>query len=91
MTFKHYHLTRIVKALCLVGLVASFAVQAQMKHIPASSLPPPASGAPIKIADPTTVVMIVNRDSNEIAFMDIRPRRSSAGLSSATTSIRTWS
>ena len=32
-------------------------------------------GAEIKVADPTTVVMIVNRDSNEIAFMDIKSKR----------------
>ena len=31
--------------------------------------------ADIKVADPTTVVMIVNRDSNEIAFMDIKSRK----------------
>jgi YVTN family beta-propeller protein len=31
--------------------------------------------AVVKVADPTTVVMIVNRDSNEIAFMDIKTRR----------------
>src|SRR5438552_5179857 len=29
----------------------------------------------IKVADPTTVVMIVNRDSNEIAFMDIKTKK----------------
>src|SRR5207249_6336620 len=26
----------------------------------------------VKIADPTSVVMIVNRDSNDLAFMDIK-------------------
>src|ERR687888_2617925 len=31
--------------------------------------------AVVKVADPTTVVMIVNRDSNEIAFMDIKTRK----------------
>ena len=31
--------------------------------------------ATVKVADPTTVVMIVNRDSNEIAFMDIKSRK----------------
>src|SRR5438128_6941570 len=29
----------------------------------------------VKLADPTSVVMIVNRDSNEIAFMDIKTRK----------------
>ena len=28
----------------------------------------------VKIADPTSVVMIVNRDSNDIAFMDIKTK-----------------
>ena len=74
MTFLH-QLTRIVKALCLGGLAVTFAAQAQMKHTPGANLPPPASGAPIKVADPTTVVMIVNRDSNDIAFMDIKTRK----------------
>src|SRR3989442_15305817 len=31
--------------------------------------------ADVKVADPTSVVMIVNRDSNEIAFMDIKTRK----------------
>src|SRR5580765_2646265 len=31
--------------------------------------------ATVKVTDPTTVVMIVNRDSNEIAFMDIKTKK----------------
>src|SRR4029077_6773318 len=31
--------------------------------------------ADVKVVDPTTVVMIVNRDSNEIAFMDIKSKK----------------
>jgi YVTN family beta-propeller protein len=31
--------------------------------------------ATVKVADPTSVVMIVNRDSNEIAFMDIKTKK----------------
>src|SRR5881628_145733 len=31
--------------------------------------------AVVKVADPTSVVMIVNRDSNEIAFMDIKTKK----------------
>ena len=31
--------------------------------------------ADVKVADPTSVVMIVNRDSNEIAFMDIKTHK----------------
>jgi len=31
--------------------------------------------ADVKVADPTSVVMIVNRDSNDIAFMDIKTKK----------------
>ena len=31
--------------------------------------------ADVKVSDPTSVVMIVNRDSNEIAFMDIKTKK----------------
>src|ERR1051325_3664760 len=31
--------------------------------------------ADVKVSDPTSVVMIVNRDSNEIAFMDIKSHK----------------
>jgi len=34
-----------------------------------------ARAAEVKISDPTSVVMIVNRDSNDIAFMDIKTRK----------------
>lgn len=33
------------------------------------------SGANVLVADPTSVVMIVDRDSNDIAFMDIKSRK----------------
>src|SRR4030095_6878316 len=29
----------------------------------------------VKVTDPTSVVMIVNRDSNEIAFMDVKSKQ----------------
>ena len=35
----------------------------------------PRPAADIKVADPTSVVMIVNRDSNDIAFMDIKTKK----------------
>src|SRR4026207_266414 len=31
--------------------------------------------APIKVPDPTKVVMIVNRDSNDVAFMDVNTKK----------------
>src|SRR6266700_3322240 len=34
-----------------------------------------ARAADVKVADPTSVVMIVNRDSNDITFMDIKTRK----------------
>jgi len=34
-----------------------------------------ARAAEVKVADPTSVVMIVNRDSNDIAFMDIKTKK----------------
>jgi YVTN family beta-propeller protein len=37
--------------------------------------PPPASGKPILVPDPTKVVIIVNRDSNDIGFMDIATKK----------------
>ena len=39
-----------------------------------ANMPPPASGAKVLVSDPTSVVMIVNRDSNDIAFMDIKTK-----------------
>jgi YVTN family beta-propeller protein len=35
----------------------------------------PMRAADVKVADPTSVVMIVNRDSNDIAFMDIKSKK----------------
>jgi YVTN family beta-propeller protein len=35
----------------------------------------PVRAATVKVQDPTSVVMIVNRDSNEIAFMDIKTKK----------------
>ena len=34
-----------------------------------------AAGREVKITDPTSVVLIVNRDSNDIAFMDIKTKK----------------
>ena len=34
----------------------------------------PVTGANVKVTDPTSVVMIVDRDSNDIAFMDIKTK-----------------
>ncbi len=47
----------------------------QAQKMPNMSMPATESDAPVKVADPTSVVMIVNRDSNEIAFMDIKTKK----------------
>jgi YVTN family beta-propeller protein len=38
-------------------------------------MPAPAKDGKTLVSDPTSVVMIVNRDSNEIAFMDIKTKK----------------
>jgi YVTN family beta-propeller protein len=53
----------------LVMIVAALLV---VTGVVASAPRPPAD---IKVADPTSVVMIVNRDSNDIAFMDIKTKK----------------
>jgi DNA-binding beta-propeller fold protein YncE len=52
----------VVLAGVLLGLVAI---------APSSSL----HAADVKLADPASVVMIVNRDSNDISFMDIKTHK----------------
>ena len=54
------------------SLVARVAVAAA-SGAPAVGLGAQAPG--VKITDPTSVVMIVNRDSNDIAFMDIKTKK----------------
>ena len=65
----------VANALCACLIVAAPAALAQTKPMPGMSLPPLAAGAVVKVADPTAVVMIVNRDSNDIAFMDIKTKK----------------
>jgi len=55
---------------CLVA-AAPGAAAPQTRPGPAT---PAASSAAVKVPDPTAVVMIVNRDSNDIAFMDIETK-----------------
>ena len=65
-----------------VSLAASLAALTgpALAQVPAAAphnmanMPPPASGAKILVSDPTSVVMIVNRDSNDIAFMDVKTK-----------------
>jgi hypothetical protein len=59
----------------LLSASASLAAQAAMPAMPNMAMPAPASNKPVLVPDPTKVVMIVNRDSNEIAFMDIATKK----------------
>jgi YVTN family beta-propeller protein len=62
----------------LISASASLAAQAampNMPNMPNMAMPAPQSGPGILVPDPTKVVMIVNRDSNEIAFMDIPTKK----------------
>src|SRR6185369_16049944 len=62
----------------LLSASASLAAQAAMPampNMPNMAMPAPASNKPVLVPDPTKVVMIVNRDSNEIAFMDIATKK----------------
>src|SRR5262245_12484619 len=60
---------------CGAVLAASSRAQPAMPNMPNMKMPMPAASGAVKVADPTSVVMIVNRDSNELAFMDIASRR----------------
>lgn len=66
-------------ACCLVGgggllAASSMAQPAAMPNMPNMAMP--ALGGPdVKVSDPTKIVMIVNRDSNDIAFMDIATKK----------------
>src|SRR5580765_4505361 len=66
--------------LSAAGLFAASVSQAAaptaMPNMPGMAMPaPPASGKPVLVPDPTKVVMIVDRDSNDIAFMDIETKK----------------
>jgi len=50
------------------------AADAPAAHTPDMKMPA-ATGADVKISDPTSVVVIVNRDSNDIGFMDIKSHK----------------
>lgn len=74
----HSKLNTLVGAVAL--LIAAMAIPlglpaAENGAMPGMKMPAVATGADIKIADPTSVVMIVNRDSNDISFMDIKSKK----------------
>jgi YVTN family beta-propeller protein len=70
--------TRALITACSMSLLAGSAIlsvnAAETTAMPPGMKMPAASGPDVKIADPTSVVMIVNRDGNDIAFMDIKTK-----------------
>ncbi|MEO6081015.1 MAG: hypothetical protein ABIQ86_14780 [Steroidobacteraceae bacterium] len=65
---------KTVIAACGLGLVSGIAAIAADAPMPGMRMNVPA-GPGVKITDPTSVVMIVNRDSNDIGFMDIKSKK----------------
>ncbi|HWA21951.1 MAG TPA: beta-propeller fold lactonase family protein [Caulobacterales bacterium] len=71
-----------VAAFSLIAVAAALSSSQAQAPVPQVMTPgmkmpatPSSSSAPVKVADPTSVVMIVNRDSNSIGFMDIKTRK----------------
>ena len=56
---------------CLFGALESQAADNKMPM----PMPAASGSGKVLVSDPTSVVMIVNRDSNEIAFMDIKTKK----------------
>jgi YVTN family beta-propeller protein len=54
---------------CAIAVSVSLSAQDHTQH---ATGPSAAAGRPVKITDPASVVLIVNRDSNDIGFMDIK-------------------
>ncbi len=76
---RNYKLLLTASVLCgLSGALAAsstLAAPAAMPNMPNMAMPAPASGKPVLVPDPTKVVVIVDRDSNDIAIMDIATRK----------------
>ena len=67
-------LTLAAASLLIFGSVLT-ASQAQTPPMPGMNMPANRSNLPVKISDPTSVIMIVNRDSNDIGFLDIKTNK----------------
>jgi len=61
--------------LAAASLMTVSSSMAQMKHTPGMSMPAPSSSSKVIISDPASAMMIVDRDSNDIAFMDLKSRK----------------
>ena len=69
MTFARF--TKLTTTACALLVSAQSLAQDHAAHPAAAAI----AGREVKITDPTSVVLIVNRDSNDIAFMDIATRQ----------------
>jgi len=66
---------KTVMAACGLALISGIVANAaDSPSMPGMRMNTPA-GPGVKITDPTSVVMIVNRDSNDIGFMDIKTKK----------------
>ncbi|AYH43987.1 beta-propeller fold lactonase family protein [Azoarcus sp. DN11] len=65
----------IAGAIVALSVAIPQSANAQMKLMPGMAMSHASSSAKTIVTDPTSVVMIVNRDSNDIAFMDIKTRK----------------
>jgi YVTN family beta-propeller protein len=63
------------KTLVTCGFILAVAVVASAADMPNMPGMHANAGPDVKITDPTSVVMIVNRDSNDISFMDIKSHK----------------
>ena len=59
----------------LFATASAQAAAPAMPNMPGMAMPPPATSSKVLVPDPTKVVMIVDRDSNDIAFMDIETKK----------------
>lgn len=72
---KIKHFAMVGALMGATALLASGSWAAQMPNMPGMAMPAPVTGPNVKVPDPTKVVIIVNRDSNDIAFMDIATKK----------------
>ena len=61
----------VAQIVCALVVSVPLMAQDHTQHAPGSPAAVATAGRPVKITDPASVVLIVNRDSNDIGFMDI--------------------
>src|SRR5262245_5716841 len=65
---------RLVTLSAAIGALVAASVMAQ-DHTQHAAAAAATAGRPVRITDPASVVLIVNRDSNDIGLMDIAKRK----------------